>query len=77
MKYTITYRGNIVDKISPIEGSSVWLNTDSNTIQEIVRPLGELSPSGRLFAITKMTSEVTAQAHKNGQILLMESDPSQ
>jgi len=75
MKYVITYKGDI--EIPPMEGSSRWVNTDGNTVQEIIRDLGELSPQGRLFAIRSLTSSVTAQAHKNGQILLMESDPSQ
>ena len=76
MKYVITYKGDIVDKIQPQKSSSHWLNTDGNTVQEISRDLGELSPSERLFAIAKMTSLVTACARKNGQILLMETDPS-
>ena len=75
MKYVITYKGDI--EIPEMEGSSRWVNTDGNTVQEIIRDLGELSPQGRLFAIRSLTSSVTAQAHKNGQILLMESDPSQ
>ena len=75
MKYIITYKGDI--EIPEMEGSSHWLNTDGNTVQEISRVLGELSPQGRLFAIRSLTSSVTAQAHKNGQILLMESDPGQ
>ena len=75
MRYIITYKGDI--EIPEMEGSSRWVNTDGNTVQEIIRDLGELSPQGRLFAIRSLTSSVTAQAHKNGQILLMESDPSQ
>jgi len=75
MKYVITYKGDI--EIPEMEGSSRWVNTDGNTVQEVIRDLGELSPQGRLFAIRSLTSSVTAQAHKNGQILLMESDPSQ
>ena len=75
MKYVITYKGDI--EIPEMEGSSRWVNTDGNTVQVISRDLGELSPQERLFAIRPLTSSVTAQAHKNGQILLMESDPSQ
>ena len=75
MKYVITYKGDIVDKIQPQKSSSHWLNSDGNTVQEISRDLGELPPQERLFAIRSLTSSVTAQAHKNGQILLMESDP--
>ena len=75
MKYVITYKGDI--EIPEMEGSSRWVNTDGNTVQEISRDIGQLSPQERLFAIRTLTSSVTAQAHKNGQILLMESDPSQ
>ena len=75
MKYVITYKGDI--EIPPMEGSSHWLNTDGNTVQEISQDLGVLGPQERLFAIRSLTSSVTAQAHKNGQVLLMESDPSQ
>ena len=77
MKYIITYKGDIVEKIPPQEYSTHWLNTDGNTVQEINLPMGELSPSGRLFAITKMTSDVTADARKYGQVLLMETIPSE
>ena len=77
MKYVITYRGDVADKIPKTKNSSHWLNTDGNTVHETSKDLGELSPPARLLAIRTLTSSVTAQARKTGQVLLMEINPDQ
>ena len=75
MKYVITYQGDVSDKLLDSEHESHWVNTDGNTVQEINRPLGEMSSKERFFAIIKMTSTVTAEARKNGFILSIETIP--